>query len=142
VVLRTQVRPLWLDTVRRSLDEKSEDLFPQYRLQSIVRQVGALAITPLEREVVECIRAQVAFRQLSSSLVAGAMRAVAKRVGERSCEQLCSAAGGQDGVALRRILGAARPRCRTEDLIDADGSVIEKSRLLPRNINLDEPISK
>lgn len=141
VALRTQIRSPWLDVVRTALGEGGADLFPEHRIGDAVRQLSGLAVTPLEREVMECIRAQATFRGVSSSLLADAMRVVAKRVEERSCEQLSSIVGGKNEAEVRKILSAARPLCQAQELIDAAGSVIANSRLPGKGVELDEIVA-
>lgn len=140
LTLAQQIRKPWLDVVRESLSQSDGDLFREMSAIEVARQCGASAITPLEREVAECMRARAAFRQASRDLLPAAMREVAKRVEERACEQLASVVGQGNAGQLRRILRDARRQCQPENLIDSVGHVTSASQLPPRAINLDEQV--
>lgn len=141
VTIAKQIRSPWLESVKKKLSESADDLFRETRVRDVVRECGASAITPLEREVAECMRARAAFQQASPDLLVRAMREIAKRVGERSCEQLSAIVGKKDGFHLRKILAAARPLCQPQDLIDSSGTVVKLTRLPREDIDLDEPIA-
>jgi hypothetical protein len=141
LTLRAQIREHWLASVQYALTQRSADLFQESRISGAIYQCGEEAVTPLEREVVECIRARAAFRQTSDDLLADAMRDIATRVEERSCEQLSSAVGSKDGAQIRTILRAVRPLCQPKELIDSTGSVSRLTRLPDKQIDLDEPIT-
>jgi hypothetical protein len=141
-ILKTQVRSDWLASTQEALERSRNDLFRQSQIGEAVRECGALAVTPLEREVAECMRAQIAFHHGSHSVLPAAMREVARRLEERSHEQLASSVGGNDGKQLRRILAQARGLCHAEELIEPTGAVSAASRLKKTPISLDEEVSK
>jgi hypothetical protein len=123
------------------LSESNGDFFHETRISEVVRKCGALTVTPLEREVVENMRARVAFQPLSPHLLADAMREVAKRVEERSCEQLPALVGRKDGAQLRKVLNTARPLCQPQNLIDSSGNVVPGNRSPREDIDLNEPVA-
>lgn len=139
--LARHIRRSWIESVRNALSEGNGDFFRETRIGEVVRQCGALAVTPSEREVAECMRARAAFRQNSPHLLADAMRDVAKRVEERSCEQLPALVGKKDSAQLRKVLNTARRLCQPQNLIDSSGNVVPGNRSPREDIDLNEPIA-
>src|SRR5882672_9734840 len=130
LTLKDSIRSPWLDGLRSAVREGASDLFGQERLVSSVREFAGIAATPLEREVAECVRGRAVFHRSGSDPFVGAMREVAERVVERSCEQLVArvrADHPKDAAELRRVLATAQHSCDISSLIDAAGGISGKS---------------
>ena len=141
--MRTQIRPSWLGSLRDQLTIAGDDLFHETRVSRVARQSLATAFTPLERELAERIRAVSVFGGAAKdNLLPEAMRDLAGRIKERSCEHLSSVVGRNDAKELRRVLEIAKNASRTSDLIDEAGNVTQVSRLPNGKIDLEEPLAE